>query len=280
VTRDIKAGDGLRLALHEWRAEVPEGVVALLHGYGEHAGRYDHVAHAFASKGLSTVAADLRGHGASDGARGYVDRFDDYHLDATATVEAARELADGRPVFLFGHSMGGLLAAHWLLAGCGKDLIGVALSSPYLGLALEVPKVKEAAGRLMSQVLPKFAMPSGLSGANVTSDPEKARLYDTDPLNNSKATARWFTEANAAIARVHERAGELTLPTILLYGGSDQVASADATDRFASALSMSDKTTERLAGYNHELVNEPPAMRDPVIERYGEWFLTHLPASE
>jgi alpha-beta hydrolase superfamily lysophospholipase len=125
----------------------------------------------------------------------------------------------------------------------------------------------------MSRLYPSLALPSGLSGRHVTSDTEKAREYDVDPLNNGKATARWFTESLAAIERAHAGASRLDLPTLLLYGGADQVASADATDRFAGALTMRDCTRERLAGAQHELVNEPPEVRGRVIERVGAWLI-------
>jgi alpha-beta hydrolase superfamily lysophospholipase len=171
--------------------------------------------------------------------------------------------------------MGGLIALHWLLSGGGKDLRGLALSSPLLGVAVPVPAWKAKLGTVMSNVYPKLALPSGLAGRDVSRDPEQARSYDADPLNNKNATARWYTEMLAATVRVQARASELQLPTLLLYGGDDKVASPEATDRLAAVLSMPDRTIERLAGYYHELVNEPEAERNAVIERYRAWFIAH-----
>lgn len=271
----LKTADGLELHLHRFGPTEGQILVALLHGYGEHAGRYAHVGRAWAEHGIRTLAVDLRGHGRSSGVRGYVERFDDYHLDATALVDEARAEANGRPIFLFGHSMGGLIALHWLLSGGGKDLAGLALSSPLCAVKADVPAWKTKLGTAMSRVYPKLSLPSGLVGRDVSRDPEQARIYDSDPLNNKNATSRWYTETVAAMARVGERARELQLPTILLYGGDDRVASADATDRLAATLAMSDQTKERLPGYYHELVNEPEADRDRVIARYAAWFLAH-----
>jgi alpha-beta hydrolase superfamily lysophospholipase len=167
------------------------------------------------------------------------------------------------------------LTADWLIAGHGRDLAGVVLTSPFLGLALKVNPVKEGLGRMMSRVIPKLGLPSGLKGSDVCRDPELQKLYDTDPLNNKNATARWFTEAMKAIDRVHARAGEIERPILLLYGGSDKVASADATDQFASKLRSKDKTIERLTDHYHEVVNELPEVRGKVIDRIAAWLTAH-----
>lgn len=272
----LKAADGTELYLHRFGSAEAKGFVAIVHGYGEHGGRYAHVGRAFGEHGLRTLAVDLRGHGRSTGQRGYVGRFDDYHLDVSALVDELRGEAAGRPMFLFGHSMGGLIGLHWLLAGGGKDLRGLALSSPLLGVAVEVPAWKSKLGIAMSTLVPRFSMPSGLVGRDVTRDAEQARIYDADPLNVKTANSRWYTEMLAATERVIERAPELSLPTLLLYGGADRVASPEAAARLAERLRMADRTVDRLEGHFHELVNEPEPERSAVIERYAAWFVGHL----
>lgn len=269
----LKTSDDLDLHFHDWSIPDPVIRVAIVHGYGEHAGRYEHVAKRWHDKKIASYAVDLRGHGKSPGARGHIDRFTDYHRDVDALVDHVVE--QGGPVAVLGHSMGGLLATHWVLSGRGNDLAGLVLSSPYLGLALEVPAIKLKLGDVMSSIWPSFAQPSGLKGADVTRDPELAALYDSDPLNLSKVTSRWFTESNEAMASVHRRAGQLSLPTLLLYGGADRVASADATDRFAAALTGADKTSERMDGCYHELLNEPEEVRNAVADRMADWLVDH-----
>lgn len=278
----LTTGDGIELFLHEWTIPSPRLLVIVLHGYGEHAGRYAHMAQAFNAKGMSVLAVDLRGHGKSKGRRGHVERFRDYHHDVYALMEAAKSKAPGVPIALFGHSMGALLGIDWLLSGNGKELVGVALSSPFLGIALAVNPVKAAVGRFMSRYVPTLALPTGIHGTDVTRDPELSRLYDSDPLNNKNATARWFTEALETIERAHARAAELAPPMLLLYGGADRLASADATDRFAARLKeragKAPLIVERLGGYFHELVNEPPELRAPVIERFAAWLIERAEA--
>jgi alpha-beta hydrolase superfamily lysophospholipase len=125
----------------------------------------------------------------------------------------------------------------------------------------------------MSRLIPALALGTGLHGRDVTRDPELARQYDADPLNNKKGTARWYTETMDAIDRVFDRAKELSVPMLVLYGGADWVASADKTDAFVRSLKMADRTYERLADYYHELVNEPQEARTKVIARVGAWLV-------
>jgi len=270
MTDSLTSADGTRLALHEWRAPDPKLTVALVHGYAEHAGRYAHVAERFNARGISVVAVDLRGHGRSGGARGYVERFVDYHQDVDVLLAKAEE---GRPLFMLGHSMGGLLTAHYLLSGKGANVRAAVLSSPYLGLALEVGGLKLGAARLFSRVVPKLSLPSELKGTDLTRDAEMVRIHDEDELNFPTANARWFTESSAAMEMVHAKASQLDKPLLLLYGGADKVASADATDRFARALTVADREVERLHGYYHEILNEPPADREALMDRMADWML-------
>lgn len=264
----LTAADGTRLALHEWRVADPKLTVAVVHGYAEHAGRYAHVAERLNGAGISVVGVDLRGHGNSAGPRGYVERFTDYHQDVDVLLAKADE---GKPLFMLGHSMGGLLSTHYLLSGKGQAVKGAVISSPYLGLALEVSGIKLAAANLMSGLLPKLSLPSGLEAKDLTRDPEMVRIHEADDLNFPTANARWFTESSAAMEMVHSKASQLSKPLLLLYGGSDKVASADATDRFAKNLTVADREVERLPGFFHEILNEPPEDRNPLIDRIAAW---------
>jgi acylglycerol lipase len=272
----LRTKDDLELELHEWPAEKPHAILGIVHGYGEHGARYAHVGSALSARGISCYAIDLRGHGSSKGIRGYVERFTDYHQDAEALLEHAVDAskkAGGVPIFLFAHSMGALVAIHWLLHGGGKALTGVVFSSPFLGVAVPVSGFKLAMARMMSKMWPTLALDAGLRGRDVCRDPEIASLYDSDPLMNKKARSRWYTEAMDAIEYVIDRGGELTHPTLLLYGADDKVVTVAATDRFAKNVKGPERTVDRLAGCYHELVNELPEVRTKIIDRIGNWIL-------
>jgi alpha-beta hydrolase superfamily lysophospholipase len=271
ITRREPAGPPLYFHSAMPAGEV-KAVVGIIHGYAEHGARYTHVMGALAEHGIGSVAIDLRGHGRAGGARGFCLRFDEYHDDARELTSLVEARAKGAPVFLFGHSFGGLVATSFVLRDA-KPWRGLVLSGPYFGLALEVPRVKILAGRVASRVYPKLGIPSGLAGKDVTHDPVKAREYDTDPLVFKNATARWFTEASAEQKRVLDNASRLTLPLYVTFGTADPVASMSAAKRVFDAAGSADKTWDPREGLLHEVLNEP-SWKD-IAESIAKWILAH-----
>jgi alpha-beta hydrolase superfamily lysophospholipase len=269
----------LRYELHR-PAGPARGAVLLTHGFGEHRLRYAEVVRRWNERGLLVATWDLRGHGGSEGRRSHVDRFADYVLDAIELLDALdREpawRALGKPT-AFGHSLGGLITVHLGLA-MPRRLRGVALSSPFLGLALDVPAVKRIAGLTMSRLVPTFALPTGLAGADVTRDPAIAAAYDSDPLVGKVATARWFTEATGAQRSAFERAAAFSAPLFVLHGGADKVASCEATERWVAAAGSAEKSFQALPGLYHEILNEPE--RATWIDAYADAMLGWAGRSE
>ena len=186
--------------------DVPQarGTIVVVHGYCEHRGRYRHVAAHLNRHGYHVLVGDLRGHGESGGPRAFVRRFADYLADVQAFLAAAAELSRGsvpaRKPILLGHSMGGLVGLQFAL-NHPEALHALALSSPFLGLKIVVPGWKRTLGLVASVLSPTLRLPSGLSAAELSHDPEVGRLYDADPLVTHEATARWFTETTAAQGR-------------------------------------------------------------------------------
>lgn len=250
------------------------GAVLVTHGYGEHSGRYDELVAALTKQGLCVATYDLRGHGRSGGPRGHIETFDDYVNDADALLEKLAEDAawTGKPV-LFGHSLGGLISTHVALSAQDR-FRGLALTSPFFGLALDVPAVKKLLGRAMSRWFPRFAQPSGLAGAQLTHDAAIASAYDADPLGVKHVTARWFTEATRAQEIAFERAPELRLPLFCMAAGDDLVASTEATRRLFERAGSADKELRVLPGLYHEVLNEVD--RGPLLsalaERIASWM--------
>jgi alpha-beta hydrolase superfamily lysophospholipase len=251
----------------------PEAVVAVLHGYGEYGARYDHVMAAWAERGIASVAIDLRGHGRAGGRRGYCGRFAEY-LDDVRELEllAAAVTSDpaGRvPLFLFGHSLGGLVATAAALAK-PSPWRGLILSAPFFGIGPGIPvsPAKQVAGRIASRLLPWLAQPNGIRSADVTHDAAIARAYEKDPLVFHIATARWFTEARAAQARVLEQAGALAMPLHVVMGTGDRIAKLEKARAFFDRAGSSDKTWEEREGLFHEVLNEPewPSIADRIAD--------------
>jgi alpha-beta hydrolase superfamily lysophospholipase len=261
-------------ALYSYRT-MPDGtplaVVGVLHGYGEYGGRYAHVMGAWAERGLASVAIDMRGHGRAGGRRGFCERFDDF-LDDMRELEllvAEKNL----PAFLFGHSLGGLVAASSVMAG-PTPWRALLLSAPFMGLAMEVPRLKLIAGKLASRFWPTLSLPSGLRGTDVTHDTALARTYDQDPLVFHVATARWFTEVQAAQVRALARASSLVLPMYVVMGTADPVSKYERARAFFDAAGASDKTWDARAGLFHEVLNEPEWRG--IADKMADWILAHI----
>jgi alpha-beta hydrolase superfamily lysophospholipase len=257
---DRDAGRGPRL-FFRWSlpAQTARAVVLLTHGYGEHSERYVEVIEAWTEHGLGVIAYDLRGHGRSAGPRGHIQSFQEYLDDAADVLdELARrqDWPERAPLALFGHSLGGLISTEFVLSAQSR-FCGLAMTSPFFGLALEVPDVKKFLGRAMSRVLPRFAQPAGLAGRDLTHDAEIAARYDSDPLGVRRVTARWFTETERAQSEVLARAPELRLPLLCLVAGDDRVASSAAAERVVELAGSRDKEFRLLPGLYHEVLNEP-----------------------
>jgi alpha-beta hydrolase superfamily lysophospholipase len=245
-------------------------VVGLLHGFAEYGGRYAHVARRWADRGIGVLTVDMRGHGKAQGARGSCRHFGEYLDDVAELFELLRERATSLPAFLFGHSFGGLVATAECLASPSRWR-GVILSSPTFGVAVKVPALKRAAGRVASRVLPDFSLPAGVRGSDLTHDQAIARAYDEDPLVFKNARARWFTEMLSAQERVMASAGSFSLPLYVAVGTQDRVADVAMAKAFFQAAASPDKTLDVAEGLFHEVLNEP--QWPELADRMGDWIL-------
>jgi alpha-beta hydrolase superfamily lysophospholipase len=252
---------------------APKAMLAMVHGYADHGARYAHVQGALAEHAIGSVIIDLRGHGKAEGTRGYCDRFSDYHDDVRELRRLAESRAKGAPLFLFGHSFGGLVVTSSALEN-QSPWKGLVLSAPLFGLALEVPKIKIIAGKIASRLVPKLGLPSGLTGKDMTSDVAKQKEYDADPLAFKDARARWFTESSKTQDYVLANAKKLTLPLYLTIGTKDPIVSLPVAKQFFAAAGSSDKTFTPQEGLLHEVVNEP-SWKD-VVEPIAKWILAKV----
>jgi alpha-beta hydrolase superfamily lysophospholipase len=264
--------EGPPLYFYATTPDQPRVVVGLLHGYAEHGKRYAHVADAWAERGIATVAIDLRGHGRAEGRRGHCGRFREFLDDGAELTRLVKERAPDVPAVLFGHSFGGLVAASVAIAR-PSPWRALALSGPFFGVASQVPLVKRLAGRVATRIAPTLATPTGLSGKDVTHDAERARAYDEDPLVFKTATARWFTETEAAQDAAIARAASLTMPLLLVIGLADHIVSVARARAFFDAAGSKDKTWDGKEGLFHEVLNEVEWR--PIADRFGEWILGH-----
>lgn len=254
-------GDDLR-ARREWPAPgQPSGHVLLVHGLGEHSGRYEHVGAWFAARGYPVSAFDLPGFGLSGGHRAHVEKFTTY-LDAV-TEEMARLPTDG-PRILYGHSLGGLISlSAALLADDRPDRL--ILSAPAIDAT--VPAWQRASAPLLAKLIPKLALANPISGDQLSSDPAVGEAYFSDPLVYTKATTALGAALFAQMAWVQEHMAELTVPTYVLHGSDDTLVPASVSAPLGGVPGV----TRRLwPGLRHECHNEPAW--EEVLTEVVEWL--------
>ncbi len=262
----VVSADGTKLHLHSWRDSAPSSSeVLIVHGYAEHGGRYQELARALVRAGFAVTAPDLRGHGRSEGQRGYIESFDDYHADLAAVLAT---LESTRPRFIVAHSMGALLAFDFI-ARSRPSLAGLVVTNPYLALTTDPPQSKLVLGKLAARVLPRLSLPSGLLPESMSRDPACVEAYRSDPLVFTTANAAWFRESNLAMARVRSLKS-LSLPLFYAYSLTDPVARGDVKQAFAQQLACSDKTIVVREGL-HEILNETD--RAELIDMISGWLL-------
>jgi len=271
------AADGLLLTRQAWRPEgAPAAVLAVIHGYGEHGGRYRGLAEDMAARGYAVHVHDLRGHGLSAGRRGHLGRFSDYLDDTAVFLDAVREEQPGRPLYLLGHSLGGLIATAYVEDRPDDVLAGLILSSPFLRLGIPIPPLRLSVARLLSIVAPTVNVGNTVTAAALSHDQEVVRAYGTDPLNHHVATARWAAEAVAAQGAALSAAGSISLPFLLLYADADAIADPDAARELFEYVASADKTAYCYEGYFHEIFNETG--RAAVLADLASWLEARSPA--
>jgi alpha-beta hydrolase superfamily lysophospholipase len=269
----VASTGGVRLAWSRFVPPSPRAAVAVLHGGGDHSGRYAGITAALVGAGFAVSLVDFRGHGRSTGRRWHVESFDDYLADLDAFWPRAREAAPGKPAFVVAHSQGALVAALWAIRA-PRDAAGLVLSSPYLRLAFTPPRLRVLAARLVGRVVPWLPIATGLRIADLTSDEEFRAFTERDPLYGRKTTPSWFVASMAAQAEVLARAGELRLPLLVLAAGADVIADAGAARAFVEAAGSADKEYRELPGQRHEIWNERE--RERAIGGAVAWLVARV----
>ncbi len=271
----LSARDGVRLTYYVWEASDPRAVVLVAHGYGEHARRYQYLVEALVPAGITVIGWDMRGHGESGGRRVHVDRYAIYDNDLRDLIGLCRQRWD-LPLVLFGHSQGGLIACR-VLTESPEIVDASVISSPALRVRAEVPAWKQVLGRFSSNLVPTLSIPSGLPPDSISRDPAEVRRYATDPLVQSKATARWYTEFTAAQDDLLARAPSLVAaPMLALVGTGDPLIDAATSIDFFGRVGSADCELRTFADHYHELINEAPEHRNPILEIVRDWVLARV----
>lgn len=245
--------------------------LGVIHGYGDHSGRYEHLMLWLAQRGIAVSAFDLRGQGRSSGKRGFVVRWEDYLADLKQFL-ALDELRQGDrrpPLFLLGHSHGGLVLAAAVLRGIALPR-GCVFTSPFFKSRMIVPRYKTLIARIADRVMPSLRVPSGIPGAWLSHDPSMREQSDHDPHVCKTATPRWWFTHQVIQHDVLASAREFALPMLLQWGGADPLADESAARHFFDRAASADKTFLRYPDMLHELLRE--TQRETVFEDLRRWI--------
>jgi len=270
----FKNQENLSIYIQNWLPENPaKAVLLIVHGLNEHSGRYDYFSNFFVNEGFAVYSMDLVGHGKSDGTRAFVKDFVNYIDDINLYLDKIKQLQPGSPIFLIGHSMGGLIGA-LLLIDYPDQFAGAVLSGSVVQVPDDVSPLFISLGKFVSLVLPKLGLLKiDLSG--LSRNPDVVQAYKDDPLVNSgKFTARVSAEMNKSFDRVAVEGSRIKSPVLILHGGSDRIVNP-ACSHFLYALVSSDiKKLIIYDSFYHEIYNDPG--HEQVFEDVSSWINNQL----
>jgi len=274
--RTIRARDGLALARRDWPSADARGTIVIVHGLGEHIGRYAHVAARLNAGRWSVVGYDQRGHGASPGERGRIAAGDDLLVDLAAVVDDVRAEASG-PLVLLGHSLGGLVVARFVAGALEsprppwqRDVDALVLSSPALDIGMT--GAKRALLATLETLTPNLGIGNGLDATGISRDPAVVAAYRADPLVHDRIAPRLVRFLADAGPTVLALAPRWRVPTLLLYAGSDRLVVPAGSAAFAAAAPAAVVTARPFASLFHEIFNEPE--QDEVLGVLTAWLDT------
>lgn len=261
-----------KIFAQEWRPDgAPCGVVALVHGLGEHTGRYQHVAEALNKAGYGLIGFDVPGHGRSEGTRGHAS-FEAIMGDIDRLIQEAKQGYPGLPCFLYGHSMGGAITLYYLLKR-KPEIRGAVVTSPGLAPGEPVPGSKLMLAKIMARLLPSFTMENGLDVNNLSHNAAVIKAYQDDPLVHPRISARLGLDMLTLGDWMIANAGNLCIPLLLAQGSGDHIVSPAATAAFANAAPPDKITYKVWDGLYHETHNEPD--KQQVLQYMIDWINQH-----
>jgi alpha-beta hydrolase superfamily lysophospholipase len=267
-----KTTDNLTIQANYWPVDDARAVICIVHGLGEHIGRYDEVAAFFNTKNFAAVAADRRGHGRSEGKKGHTTHFEAFMEEIATLIEKARELNPGRPLFLYGHSMGGNLVLNYVLRK--RPIIqGVVATGSWVRLEKPPSKLLLGFAKMTNSIFPAFSQSNGLKTSELSSDPEVVAAYEADPLVHDRITVATALSMLDAASWLDQYSGETPVPALIMHGGIDKITDPAGSEYLAKRL-KGDVTWKPWGGLKHEIHNEPA--KEEVLSFLVKWVEKHI----
>ena len=267
----IQGADDNKLFMRWSVPDNAQSCVVIVHGLGEHSGRYSHAVEAMSAKGIAVYSYDHRGHGQSDGRRSHVRRFDAYLADLNVVLEEVKNRQGQGSLFVWGHSMGGIIASLYAIQ-YRPTLWGVVITGAPYELAIPISKAKILAARILSNIVPSLALDNEVDPAGLSRDQEVGKAFQADKLTYSKATVRWGAEFLDAIDRANARAQEFELPLLLARGSEDPICTAAGLEGFLKRAKSEIKSFHSFEKCRHELHNELQPERGQFFDLMTQWI--------
>ncbi len=269
---DLVANDGLLL---KGKSYLPEGdvkvLVCIVHGLGEHQGRYAYLAQKFCTSEIAVFTYDQRGHGLSEGKRGHASSHRQLLDDVEEILKKARAEFTDLPLVLMGHSLGGGVVANYALKRSSRELKAIILSSPWLRVAFPLPAWQLKLLPTIERFLPSFTIDNNLDAFLLTHQREEAIAFKEDPLSHTRISIRNFLQCYAAGFWALENASKLKVPALVLHGDDDKITDMTASKEFVQRAGGK-ATFHQWTGLRHEPHHEEE--KDMVIDFLKEWILT------
>jgi alpha-beta hydrolase superfamily lysophospholipase len=268
----VEQPGGIKLFLRSWRPNAPaRAVVVIVHGFNAHSGQYQWVAEQLTHAGLAVYAPDLRGRGQSSGERFYVDKFNDYVDDVKAIVALAKARHPGLPVFLLGHSAGGVVSCLYTLSH-QAELAGFICES--FAFQIPTPEFAVAVLKGVSHLLPHAHLVK-LKNEDFSRDPDVVSAMNADPLIADESQS---ASTGAELARADDKLKNefplITLPLLIMHGTADKVTRASGSQLFFDTAGSPDKTLKLYEGHYHDLLND--ISKEQVMADVLNWLESHL----
>jgi acylglycerol lipase len=260
-----------------YQAWLPDGkvkaVLLVVHGVAEHSGRYLNIVNHFVPLGYAVYGLDHIGHGRSDGQRVYIDRFEDYTEPLNSFYTMVKSWQVGKPIFILGHSLGGLIVSYYLLDH-QQDFAGAIISAAGVKLGDSITPLTITVGKLLSKIAPRAGL-LALDATQISKDQAVVNAYVNDPLvYTGKITARLGAEMLRAMTRVSADVGKINLPMIIVQGKDDKLVDPAGSQMLYDKSSSTDKSLKMYPGLYHEVFNEPE--KEQVLTDVEKWLDLHI----
>ncbi|MCD4846802.1 MAG: lysophospholipase [Candidatus Aegiribacteria sp.] len=271
---DFEGMNGISLYSQRWLPEVqPRAVLVIVHGVGEHSGRYMNIISHMVSNQICVYANDLRGHGNSPGQSGHINSWVEYRIDLLNFLNEVKAQQSGHPILLMGHSMGALIVLDFILSE-NEQLAGAIISGAPIEPEGVAKPYKVTLARILSRIHPRFTIDLGLDEDAISRIPSVVESYRNDPLVHGKVSARWGTEFLSTVKSVKMHGENISIPLLMIHGEADRLNSAEGAKKFFDRIRGCDKEFISYPSGYHELHNDLDY--EIVLSDILDWINRHV----